>query len=78
MPGSCAWEAGSSGGFNDAHDVHATEMLQCGLVSVRHVGVVQTSELSASENHGIRGGRGLRILLGLEVEMEVLEEEGAC
>ena len=53
-------------------------MLQCGLVSVRHVGVVQTSELSASENHGIRGGRGLRIVLGLEVEIEVLEEEGAC
>ena len=51
MPGSCAWEAGGSGGFNDAHDVHATEVLQCGLVSVRHVGVVQTSELSASENY---------------------------
>lgn len=78
MPGSCAWEAGGSRGFNDAHDVRATEVLQCGLVSVRHVGVVQTSELSASENHGIRGGRGLRIVLGLEVEIEVLEEEGAC
>ena len=64
-----------SGGFNGAHDVRATEVPQCGLVSVCHVGVVQTSELSAGENHGIRGGRGLRILLGLEVEMEVLEEE---
>lgn len=66
-----------SGGFNGAHDVRATEVPQCGLGRVCHMGVVQTSELSARENHGIRGGSGLRILLGLEIELEVLEE-GAC
>lgn len=52
---------------------------QCGLVpGVCHVGGLQTSDLSARENHRTRDGRGLKIPLDLEVEMEVLEEKRAC